>query len=368
MNKYKRGFAHITFIVIGVLVLVIAVAATIALVNRNGKTAEIAPMAQNNVPQNQSDSWKTYNNSETGFSFSYPTSWGEIREYSKLGYYDWYKNTDNPSNQCINLFLSAQNFGTNSQFVNFFKSEPCPAPRDGSYFESSWIKDQKTIDGFCKVYTSNANIDSCTVTKNKNDITFARLSYKDVPKMDSDTGFGSYIFYYMYSPNASRGMAFVAKPENAAVMDKVVDSLRFTSISTNLGANWKKYQSEKYGFELSYPSTWVIKTDPQMEGWVGFSPADKHDDSPTGGSVKVEDNVKGLTLNGLFEEVKKIPYYYGFEFFSVGGEQALQYRSNEFAATRAVVVHGGKIYTLGNEIVTNAKILSSFKFMDEAVK
>jgi hypothetical protein len=105
-----------------------------------------------------------------------------------------------------------------------------------------------------------------------------------------------------------------------------------------------------------------------MEGWVGFSPADKHDDSPTGGSVKVEDNVKGLTLNGLFEEVKKIPYYYGFEFFSVGGEQALQYRSNEFAATRAVVVHGGKIYTLGNEIVTNAKILSSFKFMDEAVK
>lgn len=72
MNKYKKGFAHIVFIAIGVVVLMGAVGTTVALVNRNSEQKKVTPVVQNNT-KNEMRGWKTYK--DEFIEFQYPLNY-----------------------------------------------------------------------------------------------------------------------------------------------------------------------------------------------------------------------------------------------------------------------------------------------------
>lgn len=240
MNKYKKGFAHVIFIAIGVVVLVVAVGTTYVLIRKTYDPKEnIHPFSNSVVSENES--WETYKNTEIGIEFIYPPAWKKYEESSSVGYYDWYKNSEDPNNRCINIYF------------NFFKSEPCPAPRGGTSSDTYGFKNKESIDNLCTTNENQPNVESCKTYKNKNGITIAALSIKDVTNSSGEF-FGPFTFYYTYSPNSSRGMSFTAKGADKEVMDKVVDSLRFVPISKSETADWKTYKNEKYGFEFKYPS------------------------------------------------------------------------------------------------------------------
>lgn len=130
--------------------------------------------------------------------------------------------------------------------------------------------------------------------------------------------------------------------------------------------NWKHYSNHEYGFGIGYPGSWsIVEKTPYEDGYqTGFSflPENKTDDSPIGGAVWIRKNDKKETLSRLLSTAKKVSYHHDFKDISVGGQPAFQYRTNEFAGTRAVVLYNGYVYVLTNELVTNPTILSTFKF------
>jgi hypothetical protein len=88
MNKYKKGFAHVTFILIGVIVLIVAIGTAVALMNRNTESKGKTPITSNSVQQensqnnnqenaantlNQLTNWKKY--ADSHFSISYPSDY-----------------------------------------------------------------------------------------------------------------------------------------------------------------------------------------------------------------------------------------------------------------------------------------------------
>lgn len=76
MNKYKKGFAHVIFIAIGVLVLVGAVGTTVAVVNKKYGPKEETPAVSDSAAsekKGEMKDWKTYRNEKYGFEFKYPT-------------------------------------------------------------------------------------------------------------------------------------------------------------------------------------------------------------------------------------------------------------------------------------------------------
>jgi len=110
------------------------------------------------------------------------------------------------------------------------------------------------------------------------------------------------------------------------------------------------------------PRDWEIVEDAN-EDKVGFMPHGKADDAPTGGSVSVEENQNNVTIETLLQEAKQVPYYNNFKNITIADESAFSFVTSEFSGTIAKIIHGGKIYTLTNEIVTNSTILASFKFI-----
>lgn len=124
------------------------------------------------------------------------------------------------------------------------------------------------------------------------------------------------------------------------------------------------YTNARLGFKVKVLDEWEII---EHNNLVTFTPKGKANDAPTGGAIKVEENVSSTTLAVLMEKAKSVPYHYEFKKVTIGGEPAFSYRTGEFAGTLAVVLHNNKIYTLDNEMLTRPEIFSTFAFISTSI-
>lgn len=123
---------------------------------------------------------------------------------------------------------------------------------------------------------------------------------------------------------------------------------------------WKVYTNEKYGFEFRYPSNWTESETAVTNGFMVSFGSYHQDDRPLGASVYVRDQKPSETLESIKLNTNLVTWESGLH--SIGGQTAIVGIHGEFAQSAGYVIYKGKVYTLGNELITNKQILSTFKF------
>ncbi len=205
--------------------------------------ASFTPVATSTPDPNAG--WRTYSNPEVGFSFQYPSEWGEVNISKRKGDTGQAFGGHFSGNEKMTFGGQTPDFsvGTGAGFLSFFG---CTKNTDTTY-ECSFARDKTRTISPSKVITTVGGT------------TALILSNIEIPQVLAPTTRGAYV---NLSGTTYPGLAFqyVSIPDaDAADFDALVSSVKIAKAdpSTDETAQWQTYSSpSNYSFALKYPQGW----------------------------------------------------------------------------------------------------------------
>ncbi len=297
-------------------------------------------------------SWKTYTNSDLGFSLDYPMS---LREPNVV------------------------QLSTRSR-VDFTKGFSVEV---GFYYDQvkgKNVKVSEIIDAAKKdpkiqnVQTEDIKVDGHLATKVTYSSDYFGLNFTDV---------------YIYNgPKDTANYILIASDNSlvkANTLDQILSTFKFVKQNTQVDtSNWKTYASEKDGFELKYPSSWSSRPG-HFEGFGATSPngivilsvnrGPWYDDSQLNRNTAVFKSPVGVMRDSQFEKLVKLedlvikgyPSVHYTDEYLKGGHEAPGFESiwavrvENFVYTLDFFTNGSKEEFEKESDVIN-KIISTIKF------
>lgn len=161
-----------------------------------------------------------YNNDDLGIAFSYPATWGALKESFEQGCFYGGPKDDPTCNNVVAKFSGNEHAEVTSAgrlFVQY------PNPREGLLSDTIFIKDQASIDSYCAVI----NTGGCEVYENPQGITVAKHV---VPAHCNDLNGcveGAIYYYVKLDQENYPGLSLWVSEAWEADGDRIMDSLRF---------------------------------------------------------------------------------------------------------------------------------------------
>ncbi len=161
-----------------------------------------------------------YYNADLGISFSYPATWGTLKESFEKGCFYGGPKDDPTCNNVVAKFSGNEHAELTSAgrlFVQY------PNPREGLLSDTIFIKDQASIDSYCAVI----NTAGCNVYENAKGITIAKHL---VPAHCNDLNGcveGAIYYYAKLNQENYPGLSLWVSEAWEADGDRIMDSLKF---------------------------------------------------------------------------------------------------------------------------------------------
>ncbi len=230
--------------ILGVVFLVVVLAAIVAGIYYWQTTREIPSFVQAPVHREPTENWKTYSNTEYGFEFKYPESWTK-------------KNDDKKN---ILVWSGKENSAVTESDI--FNVVIMP---DSAHSTLKNLKDE------CEI---NCHDPRKEIKQGTSEIVFV-----DIPFCCTGDP-GMYAMAYALNPEKKLELGFSIISSGEAeksyktytasqVMDLIISTFKFTEVAAP--SDWKTYSNAEYGFEFKYPETWERKNENKINEalWQG---------------------------------------------------------------------------------------------------
>lgn len=325
---------------------------------------QISPTPANPTPiQVNTSDWKTYANTPVGFSVKYPSTFSD--PVIPGADFETKANGKEEGGDII--------FAEKTQHIQFILSiGPYP----------------KTLEDLSKEYIKSVTYKGAPGSLPVSVALFKEISIDHVPaswyisNVGSETTANTVLFVHNNRSFTFRTNLVENSPEDVRLMEQILSTFRFTDQTIDT-SSWKKYTSPQFGFEIKYPTGWVIKPYIQddkdntgVNSLIDLSPQNYN-----GVIINITsfDNPNNLSLQ-KWDELRKQKPGVDFKLFDSSDEQlqtgngiTVFYRKNGFCEPLSCEMYtiqtSGKIYRIssfGEKIVDQKQIfqqiLSTFKF------
>lgn len=268
MNKYKKGFAHIVFLAIGVLVLVGAIGTTAALIKRNSGAKDCSqgqvwngsacePISYRHASPNmrgglygsgnEMGDWQTFKNEKYSFNFKYPPTWKIQHQEDLL----------DGRNQIVFI----------ADFAPTTAIEAWKAKNGNEALNLSDIQiavtDLSPTEWYRRSYGSQPGQSEKDLIINGNNVHYAMVqneNYTQINYVVAGQGkianFGINARRHGTNLN-NQGIEWTEDyTEYVQEFEKIISTFKFTQKSET--ADWKTYNNKELGIQFSYPSNWRV--------------------------------------------------------------------------------------------------------------
>ncbi len=271
------------------------------------KTSEVITTQNNSVSEvTRTADWKTYINSKYGFSFKYPSEWGDLISSTNGG-----RNVISTSDHSFSVLIGPlpDSRGQSTSYASI-----------KSYFKNLILNTESTPEYLNKIAKGEAGYSDLYDTTIGGQPAFTTISRsgKGIVQIYSYAEYmpeNNSLFEVSYGLNPQRNLTNA----DHEIYKQILASFTFTH-SANL--TWKTYTNTKYGFQLQYPPNWNFEDG--SDSWhlidglkfnVGLSSPVRHDvkgyEKPSGffyrlaldlSNRKVKVNVQGFSKVGLGDQ------------------------------------------------------------------